>query len=120
MPKIAIIIQKWQKIQRRPQQQSVPQCEQIARTKSKTWEYLGKEYCGCFLVPYPNHNSTQKSGNHDDGASGGDSTVTKGATPPTVEPKNPSEKSVYSSDVPESGGKRVPTKRVLTGRDPHD
>ena len=56
----------------------------------------------------------KKSGAHDDGASGGDSTVTAGVTPPTVEPENPSEMNVPPSGVSESGGKRVQTRRVLT------
>ena len=56
----------------------------------------------------------KKSGAHDDGTSGGDSTVTAGVTPPTVEPEKPSEMNVPPSGVPESGGKRVRTKRVLT------
>ena len=49
----------------------------------------------------------------DNGTSGGNSTVTAGVTPPTVEPENLSEMNVPPSDVPESGGKRVRTRRVL-------
>ena len=48
-----------------------------------------------------------------DGVSGSDSTVTAGVTPPTNEPENLSEMNVPPSGVPESGGKRVRTKRVL-------
>ena len=67
---------------------------------------------------------SKKSGAHDDGASGGDSTVTAGVAPPIVEPENPSEMNVPPSGVPESGEKRVrtrrvPDQRVYAGRDPY-